>query len=90
MIDHVFQERNVGLHAAHAEFAQRAVHALAGVREVASPRRDLHQQRIVKRRDHRAAVGRAAVEPDAEAGRRAIRVNLAVIGNEVVLRDPRW
>ena len=28
VVDDVFQERNVGLHAANAEFAQRAVHAL--------------------------------------------------------------
>ena len=90
MIDHVFEERNVGLDAADAELAQGAIHALAGVRELAAPGGDLHQQRIVVRRDHRAAVGRAAIQPDAEAGRRAIGVDLAVIGHEVVRRDLRW
>ena len=84
VVDHVFEERDVGLDAAHAELAEGAIHALAGVRELAAPGGDFHQQRIVVRRDDRAAVGRAAVEPDAEAGGRAIGVDLAVIGNEVV------
>ena len=46
----------------------------------------LHQQRIVERRDDRAGVTHAAVEPDAEPARRAIRQNLAVIRHELVLR----
>ena len=54
--------------------------------EIAPPRRDLHQQRIVERRDHRAAVCRAAVQPDAEARRRAVGVDPAVVGDEVVGR----
>ena len=84
VVDHVLEERNVGLHAADAELAQGAVHALAGFREVSAPARDLHEQRIVVRRDHRAAVGRCPVEPDAEAGGRTVGVDLAVIGDEVV------
>ena len=75
VVDHVFEERDVGLHAAHAELAQRAVHAVAGLVEFAAPGADLHQQRIVERRDGRAAVGRAAIQPHAEAGRRTVGVD---------------
>src|SRR6266705_3675058 len=37
LVDHVFEERDVGLDTADAELAQAAVHALAGVSELASP-----------------------------------------------------
>ena len=37
--DHVLEERDVRLHAADAELAQRAVHALAGVLGTRGPRR---------------------------------------------------
>ncbi len=37
VIDDVFEERDVGLHAAHAELAQGAVHARAGLGEVGEP-----------------------------------------------------
>ena len=47
VIDHVLEERDIGLDAANAKLAQRAIHALAGLVEFAAPRRDLHQQRIV-------------------------------------------
>ena len=49
MVDDIFEKRDVGLDAANAEFAQRAVHALAGVRELAAPGGDFYQQRIVVR-----------------------------------------
>ena len=49
VVDDVFEERNVGLDAAHAELAQAAVHALAGVVEFAAPGGHLHQQGIVIR-----------------------------------------
>ena len=38
MIDDIFEERDVRLDAADAELAQRAIHALAGFREIACPR----------------------------------------------------
>ncbi len=84
VVDDVFEERNVGLDAAHAELAQAAVHALAGVAEFAAPGGDLDQQGIVIGRDDGAAVGRAAVEADAETGGGAVGGELAVIGDEVV------
>jgi hypothetical protein len=84
VVDHVFEKRNVGLDAAHAELAQAAVHALAGVGEFAAPGGGLHQQGVVIRRDDRARIGGAAVEPDAEARGRTVGGELAVIGNEIV------
>ena len=43
-----------------------------GIDKVAAPGGDLHQQRIVERRDHRAGERRAGVEPNAHAARRAV------------------
>ena len=48
--------------------------------------RDLHQQRIVKRRDHRAGIAHAAIEPDAEARRGAVGEDFAVARHELVFR----
>ena len=64
VIHHVFQKRNIGFHASDAELTQGAVHALAGLWELAAPSRDSYQQRIVEWRDDCAAVSGAAVEPD--------------------------
>ncbi len=84
VIDYILQKRNVGFDAANAEFAQSAVHALASVRELAAPGGHFYQERIVERRDHRAAIGGRAVEADSEARRRTIGMDLAVVGNEIV------
>ena len=73
--DQVDQERNVRLHAADAEFLQAALHAAGGVDEAQAVGRDLHQQRVVKRRDDRAGEGRAGVEADAHAAGRAVVVS---------------
>ena len=72
MRDEIFQERNVGLHAAHAEFAQRPVHAMRPLRRRSLPDvGEFHQQRIEVGRDDRAAESRAAVESHAKpAGER--------------------
>ena len=86
VIDQIVQKRDVGLDAADTKLAQGSIHALASFRERASPGRHFDQKRIVIRRDHRAAVGRCAVETNPEAGRRAIGVNPAVVGQEVVRR----
>ena len=51
-----------------------------------APSRHLLQQRIVEAGDDRARIGRAAVEPDAEAGRAAIGGDAAIVGNEILLR----
>ena len=82
--DDVEQERDVGLHAADAELLQRPLHPQGRVLEPAGVGRDLHQQRVVERRDDRARRGRAAVQPQAQAARRAIVGDPAVVGSEVV------
>ncbi len=84
IVHHVFEKRDIGLDAPDAKLPQRAVHALAGLCEVPSPSRGLHQQRIVVRSDGGAAVRRSTVEADAEAGGRAIGMDLAVVGNEII------
>ena len=82
----IFQKRNVGLHAADAELTQRAIHALAGHREIAAHRGDLHQHRVVEWRDHRAGVARGGIEADAKTGSRAVVENAAVVGREILFR----
>src|SRR6266851_6223480 len=47
MIDDILQKRNVGLDAANAKLAQRAIHALASFRKVQPPGGHFHEQRIV-------------------------------------------
>ena len=84
----LMQERNVRLDAANAEFLQAAFHAAGGVDEAQAVGRDLDQQRIVERRDDRAGEGGAGVEANAQAAGRAIMAEPAMIGNEVVGRDP--
>src|SRR5262249_62381407 len=84
VIYYVLEERNIRFDAANAKLAQRPVHALASLVELPSPGRNLHQQRIIVGRDGRAAVGRSAIEADAEPGRRPVGVNLSIIGDEVV------
>ena len=69
MVDDVFEKGNVGLDAANAKFAQRAVHALAGFGEFGSPGCHLYQKRIVIRSKHRSGVRRASVETNSEACR---------------------
>ena len=86
MRDDLIEEAQVGDDAADAELPQRAMHARDGLLRRRRPRRDLHQQRIVRARDDRAAVGGARIQPDAEARRAAIRGDRAVVRNEVVLR----
>ena len=61
VLDDVFDERNVRLHAANPEFLQRAVHAIERHREVHAASGDLNQQRIINRRDHTARIALAAV-----------------------------
>ena len=70
--DQVDEERDVRLHAADAELLQAALHAAGGVDEAQAVGRHLHQQRIVERRDDRAAERGAGVEPDAHAAGRAV------------------
>ncbi|MCY1327479.1 hypothetical protein D9M69_130150 [compost metagenome] len=86
MVDHVLQELQVGGHAADAELAQRAVHAPDRLGRGRRPGGDLDQQRIVVRRDHRAAIGGAGIQAHAEAGGAAIRGEAAVVRQEAVLR----
>ena len=86
MPDEVFQKGEVARHAAHAELAQRAVHAVDGFVRVASARGDFDQQRVVERRDDGAVVGGAGIKPYARARCAAVAGKPAVVGREALLR----
>ena len=86
VLDDVFQKVQIGCHAAHAKFAQRAPHAADGFIAVVPTGGDFHQQRIVKRRDDRAGVGGARVQPDTGTGGAAVGGQFAVIGREAFFR----
>ena len=83
--DEVDQERDVGLHAADAEFLQAAFDVAGGLLVGQPPRRHLHQQRVEIGRDDCAGEGGAGVEPDAHAAGRPIGRDPAVVGEEAVL-----
>ena len=85
MLDDVLDELQVGGQPADAELAQRPIHPADGLLLRSTPGRDLDQQRIVVRRDDRAAEGGAAVQTHPEAGRTAVGRHPAIVGREAVL-----
>ena len=84
MIHHIFQERNVGFHAANAEFTERPVHALTSLGKIRTPSCDLDEQRIVVRGERGSGVSGSAVQANTEARRRAVGRKLSVVGSEIV------
>ena len=86
MGDEVFKKLQVRGHAADAEFAQGALHAVDRFLGRWRPGGDLDQQRVVIRRDDGTAVGRAGVEPHAKARRAAVGAEAAIVWQEVVGR----
>ena len=69
MQNQISEKRNVRLHAADAEFAQRSIGAPHGLFQRLAPRGHLDEQRIEVRRDDRAAEAVAAVQAYREAAR---------------------
>ena len=63
----VEKERDVGFHAADAEFLQTPLHPTGGINEAQAVGRHFHQQRVIKRRDHRSGKSRAGVQADTHA-----------------------
>ena len=86
MLEQVHDEGDVGGHAPDPELPQGPVHPPDRRLGRARPGRHLGQQRIVVAGDDRARIGRAAVEPDAEARGRTVGGDAPVIGDEGVLR----
>ena len=86
ILDDVFDERNVRLHAANPKFLQRAVHAIKRNREAHAAGGDLDQQRIIKRRDHTARIALTAVQSQPEPGSRAVGNDAPIIGCEIIGR----
>ena len=77
MRDHVLEERHVCLHAADAELAQRAVHALQGDGECLAGGGDLDEQRVVERREGAPGRSHAGIQPHTEARGAAVGEDLA-------------
>lgn len=86
MVDNVFDERDVRLDAADAKLAQGSVHPLDGELEATGRGGQLNEERIVKRRDHRAGVAHGTVQADTEARGATVIDDLAVVRREVLLR----
>ena len=84
--DDVLEERHVGLHAAHPELAQGAVHSVEGGGKGAAGCGQLDQQRVVERRDGAAGRSHTRVEAHAEAGGAAVGDDFPVVRREIVGR----
>ena len=84
--DDVFQERNIRLHAPDTEFAQGAVHSLAGHRKIAAHRCDFHEHRVIVGRYYRARIARGGVQTNAETSGRAVVENSPIVRREIFLR----
>ena len=90
VIEHVDQERNIGLYAADTDFFQGADGFSDGSFERSVMGDDLNQQTVIIRKNRRACVGGAAVQTDAVAGAGTVNGYLAGVRKEVVGRVPRW
>src|SRR5580704_13570708 len=84
MVDDVFEERDVGLDAANAELAERAVHTLASFGKFCAPRRHFYQERIVVGGQDRAGIGGAAVETNSKSRRGPVGRKLSVVGSKII------
>lgn len=65
VLEHIEQERNVGLDASDSELAEGSVHLGTGGGEVFGVSDDLDEQRVVVGRDDGAGKGRGSVQTDA-------------------------
>src|SRR6266849_6067136 len=85
MVHDIFDERDIRLHAANAEFAKGAIHALAGFGKIRAPGGDFDKQRIVVGSEHRPGIGSTAIETNSESRGGTVRGNFPVVGGKVVL-----
>ena len=86
MFQQVDDELDVRRHAADAEFAQGAVHPRNRLFRRLGMGGHLDEQAVIIARDDAARIGRAAIQPDAVAGGRAVGGQAAIVGDEVVQR----
>ena len=86
VVDDIFEERDVCFDAPDPELAERPAHPLERHRERLAARRDLHQQRVVERRDRAAGRAHAGVQADPESRRAPVGDDLAVVWRELVGR----
>ena len=84
MIDDVFQKRQIGRYAANTKFSECAIHSGNRLHRTWSPCGDLHQQRVVIRRDDGTGIGRAAIKANTKTGRAAIGSQSAIVRCEII------
>ena len=80
--DHVTEKVEIGGHALNARLAEGPGHAPDRLLRRVAPRRQLHEQGIVVRRDEGAGEHGSVVDADPEAGRRLARGEPAMSGRE--------
>ena len=86
MFQQVDDKFDVRRHAADTEFAQRPVHPRNRLFRRLRMCRHLDEKAVIIARDDAARIGRAAIQPDAIAGGRAVGRQAAIVGDEVVQR----
>ena len=84
VFEQIEQEGNVRFHAAYAEFLECPFHAPAGVDEPPARGADLHEERVVERRDDSAGDRWAAIGPDPHSPYRPVMSDPTVVGREPV------
>lgn len=82
ILDHVLEERDVCFHATDTEFAEGAVHALAGGLEVTAGGGELDEHGVVIRSDYGSGVAISGIESDAKAGGGTVVGDATVVGCE--------
>ncbi len=82
---HVLEKSDIGIDASDPEFLQRAVHHPRRFLQVQPPGADLHQERVVVRRNVSAGKSIARVEPHTVPPWRAVCLQNPEIGSEIVL-----
>ncbi len=86
VLQQIQQKVDVGFYAAHPKLAQSPVQPVRSARHRASVARDLHQQTVEKRRNHRPRKRRTRIQANAHTARRAIGNQRTVVGFEAVTR----
>ena len=84
VLQHIFQELNIGLYAADTEFLQAAQHFGNSDLMAQTPGSGLNQKRIVVGSDNGASEGVTAVQTNAHAAAATIGNQLAGVGHKIV------
>ena len=86
MVDDVLKKGHVGLDATHSKLSQGSIHPLAGFLEAPPPGRGFHQQGVVVGNQDCTPGDCAAIQSQAESGRRTIGGDLPEVRSKLILR----